>query len=439
MGDRARIRASEGSRGGTHVGRIGALALATVALATVALATVGLATIGPVAVGTAQPRRRRAPPPSTRAEEASSAAAPVPPGPPPTRALAIAVAGNHSCAISGEHRAFCWGIDDILTLLAPRASILGERDTPTELVRSAGATRIAMQGSQPLVWVGEGSLVSYGTWDVQPLGRITHSPEAWQGDALVLEGLAAAVTVVPSADGSVLCTIDAGAMRCRGANQYGQLGSGSTEEGSEALVAVAGLHGVRTASSGGSTTCAIDDQGLACWGRATDGVLGTGATELARTPARVALPGAVEVAVSRRGHACARDASGSVWCWGRGNEGQVGNTPSSRDRPERVAGVEHASAIAVGQYFTCALVEGGRVRCWGAGNEGQLGDGRSVGSVAPVEVRGLAGVSSIALGDAHACALDASGAVWCWGRDREGSCGTATHGTRATPVRVIGP
>lgn len=384
-------------------------------------------------------RPRRAPRPSPSAPTTSSDAAPPMPITPPGRAIAIGVAGDHSCAVTIDQRAFCWGNDSILTLLAPRASILGPRPAPTALVRSLGATGILMVGSQPVVRIGDAQLVSYGTWDVQALGQTVHSPEQWQGDALVIDHVHPGTTIVPSADGAVVCAIEAGAMRCRGANQYGQLGAGRSEDASADFVSVVGLHGVTSASSGGSTTCAIDASGLSCWGRAFDGALGTGATEDARAPAHVAIEHPVEVAVSRRAHACARDAAGDVWCWGRGNEGQIGNAPTSRSTPARVAGVTGATAIAVGEHHSCAITGGGTVACWGAGNEGQLGNGATQGSVTPVMVTGLANVHAIALGDAHACALDLSGAVWCWGRNREGSCGSAAGPIVSTPVRVLGP
>ncbi len=398
---------------------------------------VAWAALGAAQDGRRGPHRRRAHPPPTTTLPPTPA--PAISGQPPGRAIAIGVGGNHSCALTADHRAFCWGFDDILTLLAPRTAILGQRTTPTELVRSGGATALMMQGSQPVVRIGDTQLVSYGTWDVQPLGHVAHSPEDWTADALVIDGVTTGTTLVPSADGSVLCALASGALRCRGANQYGQLGAGLEGEASADLVAVTGLREVRSVSSGGSTTCAIDASGLSCWGRGFDGALGTGSMANASVPGRVAVEGAVEVAVSRRTHACARDASGGVWCWGRGNEGQVGNAAASRPTPGRVAGVEGATAIAVGQHFSCALVSGGAVRCWGAGNEGQLGNGGTSGSVVPVSVSGLSGVVSLALGDAHACALDAAGAVWCWGRNREGSCGATGAVAQSVPVRVLGP
>lgn len=388
------------------------------------------------------PARRRAHPPPTSATPTTP---PPPAEPPPTpspippgRATAVAVAGNHTCALTVDHLVYCWGADDILTLLAPRTMILGVRTTPTVLVRSEGATAVLMGGSQPLVRIGESQLVSYGTWDEQVLGRTTHSPEDWQHDALVIEGLAAGTTIIPSADGSIFCALAGGVLQCRGANQYGQLGAGLDADVSSTLVPVVGLSGVRDASSGGSTTCAVDATGLSCWGRGVDGALGTGSLDPVRVPTRVAVPGAVDVEVSRRDHACARDASGGVWCWGRGAEGQVGNPPETRTTPARIEGITGATAIAVGMYDSCAIT-GGSVRCWGAGSQGQLGNGGTVGSVVPVAVTGLANVTQIALGDRHACGLDAAGAVWCWGNNREGSCGVPGGQDQLVPVRVLGP
>jgi alpha-tubulin suppressor-like RCC1 family protein len=384
-------------------------------------------------------QRRRRTSTSQPAEPPREAPPPSSSGPHATTAAHVAVGGDHSCASMSDGRVLCWGNDVILTLLAPRTSILGPRLTPTPLARTRDAQELYVHGSQPLVRIAGDRLISGGTWDVQGLGTVVNSPEDWRTDALELSGVAP-VRLVPSASGQTLCAIHPdGVLRCRGDNQFGQLGAGSSEVATERWLEVTGLAPVVSASHGGQTGCAITRDGaLSCFGRGLHGVLGDGASaELTGTPVRVAtLTRASAVAVSREGHACAIDGEGAVHCWGQGRYGELGDgTLTDAPTPRRVALPARATRIAVGRYASCALAEG-HAYCWGAGNEGQLGDGRRAGSSTPVEVRSLDRLTELALGDAHACALRDDGTIWCWGRNTEGSCGVAPGTDTSVPVQV---
>ena len=402
-------------------------------------ALVALAVLASSDDASAQRRlRRQARPPATTAPATAT------PTPTPTGRVSvaqIAVGGDHSCARTTDGRVLCWGNDVILTLMFPRTSILGPRATPTPLARVHDARTLDMHGSQPIVRLVGDRLVSGGTWDIQRLGTIDHSPEDWRTDTLELASVPAQV-LVASAMGSTICSIDPrGALRCRGDNQFGQLGAASDVLATEDWLSVP-LANVVSASHGGPSGCAITRDGaIHCFGRGLRGALGDGAsTERASTPVRVAgIPSARAVAVSREGHACAIATDGSVSCWGHARYGQLGSTPyDDTSTPRRVQLPAAATRIAVGRFFSCAIVSA-EVHCWGAGNEGQLGDGRSQGSAIPVLVSGLDRVTDLSLGDAHACALRDDGTAWCWGRNTEGSCGVATGTDTSVPVRVTFP
>jgi alpha-tubulin suppressor-like RCC1 family protein len=135
-------------------------------------------------------------------------------------------------------------------------------------------------------------------------------------------------------------------------------------------------------------------------------------------------------------------ASGGVKCWGWNGFGQLGDgTETDRLTPVEVIGLnDEITAIAAGDYHTCALTAAGGVKCWGQNEEGQLGDGAPTfkAVVAPVDAVGLSqGVTAITAGENHTCALLSSGEVKCWGWNHFGQLADGTLVDHSTPAGVI--
>lgn len=167
---------------------------------------------------------------------------------------------------------------------------------------------------------------------------------------------------------------------------------------------------------GFDAACAIDqDAHVRCWGANHWGQLGNGTTQQSLTP--VVVPGienaiAVTTGVS---HACALLADGTVWCWGRNGDRELPDR-SFTPFPFQIPGITNAVSIDAGYGHTCALLTDGSARCWGSNFEGQLGDGtRTHSPTAPVTVVGLPPLISISAGGYHSCAVAVDGSAWCWG------------------------
>ena len=235
-----------------------------------------------------------------------------------------------------------------------------------------------------------------------------------------------------------------GAVKCWGANYYGQLGDETTDDRTSP-VAVSGLSsGVAAITTGKYHSCALLNSGaVRCWGGNEFGQLGDGTTVDRSSPVAVSGLSSGVVAITGGGtHTCALLNTGAVNCWGENWAGQLGDeTTVDRSSPTAVSGLSSGVvAITGGRYFTCALLNSRAVKCWGENYGGQLGDETTVDRSSPVAVSGLpSGVLAISAGGYHACALLNSGAVKCWGENFYGQLGDGTtDNQRSSPAAVSG-
>jgi alpha-tubulin suppressor-like RCC1 family protein len=123
-----------------------------------------------------------------------------------------------------------------------------------------------------------------------------------------------------------------GVARCWGANSDGQLGNGTTT-GSPTPVNVANAANftaiTASQSFGDGHTCGRRGSGqIVCWGANNYGQLGTGTTTPSLVP--VATVGLTATGLSAgREHTCAVVANATLRCWGVNGSGQLGNGTSA--------------------------------------------------------------------------------------------------------------
>lgn len=205
-------------------------------------------------------------------------------------------------------------------------------------------------------------------------------------------------------------------------------------------------------STGQDTTCVAVDGWAKCWGANQYGQLGNGSTAASYSPVEVTRSGSMskknvdKVAVGIS-HTCAI-ADARAYCWGSNSRGQLGNGSTTSSSVPIAVAANGSSAlankevidIASGANFSCALSSDGIVACWGEGTNGRLGLGNTNDSSTPKAVS-LGGKRAVALArpsGAAMCALVAESSVgvtsmagnpYCWGQGMDNSSVTTTTPT----------
>ena len=256
------------------------------------------------------------------------------------------------------------------------------------------------------------------------------------------------VLSVSMGNGHTCALTSTGGVKCWGRNTFGQLGDGQTC-GSVCTTAVdvVGLgDGAAGVAAGYVHSCALTTAGgVMCWGNNFHGQLGIGGPLgiFRTTPVEIfqLASGATAVAAGDW-HTCAVTAAGGVKCWGEDIFGQLGDGACciNRTAPVNVSGLSSGiTEVAAGAVHTCAVTTAGDVKCWGQNDFGQLGDGTTIDRLAPVDVVSLAtGVVSVRMGNGHTCALTSTGGVKCWGRNTDGQLGDGTAMNQPLPMDVSG-
>ena len=167
------------------------------------------------------------------------------------------------------------------------------------------------------------------------------------------------------------------------------------------------------------------------------------------TIAPIALGGQATAIASGNFSSCAILENGSVRCWGDNGQGQLGygntddvgddETPASVGPVDLGAG-RTATAVTVGRYHACAILDTGDVRCWGDGNA-MPGTSEDIGddelpSTAPVVNLGGNKAVAISAGQSATCAVVESGDVWCWGNGPTARYSTGENRSLNSPEQM---
>jgi len=246
-------------------------------------------------------------------------------------------------------------------------------------------------------------------------------------------------------DDHVLALKSDGTLWAWGANDYGQLGDGTT--GRSTTPRQVGTDADwKAIAAGDDFSAALKADGtLWTWGRGQSGQLGHGGTPgpstMLLTPAKVVTGSGVDTFDA---FACGsgRDSSfmlavktdGTLWGWGKNYAGELGQGLSGFDTfpsPVLVDGATDWRSVACGgsygDNFSIAVKDSGRLWTFGGNYRGTLGNGDYVSLYSPQAMADPSTWASVAAGS-NSFGIKTDGTLWAWGDNEYGQLGLGDPG-----------
>jgi alpha-tubulin suppressor-like RCC1 family protein len=347
-------------------------------------------------------------------------------------------ASEHTCGITSDNRAYCWGRNSDGQL---GDGTTAQRLTPVAVAGTLRFHQISAGYSSTCGVTTDHRAYCWGTNGRGELGDGTTTPR---------------LTPVPGAGGhqfrQVATTFEHtcgvsypdNKAYCWGWNSEGQIGDGtrSTLTGHLTPVAVAGTLAFRQVSAGNLHTCGVTTDNRAfCWGLNRYGQVGDSSTAWRRVrPTRVAGMRQFRQVDAGRYYTCAVTTGNRAFCWGYGLFGQLGNGKPGPSRwPKAVSGGLSFERVTTGAFHACGETTLNRAYCWGNNGTGQLGDGTTIDHPTPVAVIGGHSFSQVSAGGSHTCGRTAGAVAYCWGRGFSGQLGNGSATSSSTAIPVAGP
>jgi alpha-tubulin suppressor-like RCC1 family protein len=325
---------------------------------------------------------------------------------------AIAVRGDHTCALDASSQLWCWGQNSLGQV--GDGSINNSYDQPQKIAIAMAVKTMALGRSHTCVLTSDQRVTCWGANFSGQLGigAANASPSPAPGNPV--DGTWNAL----AAGDDFTCAIDpAKAVHCWGENSSNQLGDGGDVNAPAPHPIATDDHDFTMIAGGSTQACAVHSDGtLACWGDATPGILALPST----TPLTVSGGANRWTALSLgRTHGCGLGKYNDLYCSGDGSSGELGNGSADTFPSSAPIQVEltNVTDVGAGGNSTCALLSNKHIWCWGQNAQSQLGDGTVTRRFVPTPVTSATEWADVSVGATHACATSSgtNHIAYCWG------------------------
>jgi alpha-tubulin suppressor-like RCC1 family protein len=385
----------------------------------------------------------------------------------------VSAGGLHTCALTAEGEAFCWGSNFMGQLGAevPKGSVCKMEEvgnlpcsTIPRPVQGGLHFRAIVAGGQHTcaVTADEGRLYCWGENLFGQVGAdstgtlcTVKNETAPCAPAPVPVSVPAPVVALDAGAFHTCAADSAGTVYCWGLNDKGQVrpdSLGDTCPGNaggpvpcyRAPVVVPMPQRLTTLGLGSGGSCGIDPNGTVwCWG-----------DKRRLAPDSIRVEGSPRFTEVRGGYdsECAANSDGIAYCWGAymiqmntrwvdwapHRAGTVGPGAQKEPIPMRL--------VDPGSEHMCGLSLQGAALCWGSNVDGQLGiGGGGIGRIllqshvenSPQPVPTGKVYVSFTVGYYHACGVTTDAVTLCWGWNNSGQLGDGSTKTRSKPVAVV--
>lgn len=345
--------------------------------------------------------------------------------------------------------AFCWGSADHGQLFTENDEpILSPKEVKLNIDQEVkDIVEISCSEGHTLIVTSDGSCYACGCNDY---GQIGHDSANKLGKVSSLNNQKV-MSVVAGSQHSLALT-EAGEVFSWGDNSCGQLGRGQVDENQakqpKVIKTLVTYHIIQICS-GNNHSLALSNDGIVfSWGANNYGQLGTGSSSqhMDIPQPLLSIRGIpVSQIIAGGNHCFILSMSGALFGWGRNSFGQLGvNDENDRNHPTQCKSLRQQRTVFVscGEDHTCTLTQEGGVFTFGCGSHGQLGHDNTNNEILPRRVMDMMGtvVTQIACGRRHTLTyVPETGRIYSFGSGSCGQLGLGNTDKKTSPVFVPCP
>jgi alpha-tubulin suppressor-like RCC1 family protein len=360
----------------------------------------------------------------------------------------VTAGDDFTCALTAQGKAYCWGLNEGGQLGA--GSVSETVRTPVPVAGEMTFADLSAGREHTCGITGDGRAYCWGRGGALGTGEETARVPTPVATAVRFAGISAG-------DQRTCAAAKEGAVYCWG--RFSRPSADPGGRGGPAVAPIETSVRFRSVRAGLGHACGIaTDSQAYCWGTNTFGELGVPPAAPSRwaPPQLVALGAAVtDLSVSSHG-TCAVTAGGTAYCWGSNFFGQLGNGAwteryAVNATPSRIVGDQRWRLVSTSGGFTCGLTVDGNAYCWGtnASSERLLGSTAAPDrcgtapprecSTRPARLAGNFRFQTLSTGGSHTCGITTDARLYCWGANDSGQLGNGTTTPSVEPAPVAVP